>query len=148
MPPPPCPASSIHPTKISGISSTPKNIPHSPLSHLKKDLKITPKYCPILWWPQNNIHKTFIPQKIFIFLKPPKILKYKILNSKKWPEPTYVWKYQSTPLGPPPSDIFIGRLGLFVFFLFFFFWGGGGRVGVWGHNLGGFQKKMNVFGYE
>ena len=33
---------------------------------------MTPKYSPILWWPQKNIHKIFIPQKIFIFLKTPK----------------------------------------------------------------------------
>ena len=30
------------------------------------------------------------------------MLKFKILNKKKWPEPTYVWKYQSTPPPPPP----------------------------------------------
>ena len=26
-----------------------------------------------------------------------------MLNPKKWPEPTYVWKYQSTPLGYKPQ---------------------------------------------
>ena len=30
-------------------------------------------------------------------------MKFKILNPKKWTEPTYVWKYQSIPLGEDPS---------------------------------------------
>ena len=42
------PASTVHPTKISGTSSTPKK--NSPILYLdlKKDLKMTPKYSPIL----------------------------------------------------------------------------------------------------
>ena len=51
---------------------------------------MTPKKYP------ENLHT----QKIFIFWNPPKILKFKILT-KKWPEPTYVWKYQSTPVEYP-----------------------------------------------
>ena len=47
----------------------------------------------------KNIHKIFIPKKILIFWNPPKILKFKTLNPKKWPEPTDLWKHQSTPPG-------------------------------------------------
>ena len=47
----------------------------------------------------KNIHKILIHKKYSFFWKPPKILKFKILNPKKWPEPTYVWKYQSNPPG-------------------------------------------------
>ena len=45
---------------------------------------------------------------MFIFWKPQKILKFKILNPQKCPEPTYVWNYQSTPPPPPgqqPRDL-------------------------------------------
>ena len=56
--------------------------------------------------PKKNIHKIFIPPKnIHFFWKPKKILKFRILNPKKWAEPTYVWKYQSAPPG-----------GLYTFF--------------------------------
>ena len=51
----------------------------------------------------KDIHKIFIPQKFFIFLKNPQ----RYWNSKfwipKWCEPTYEWKYYSTP--PPPSTL-------------------------------------------
>ena len=66
---------------------------------------MTPKYSPILCWPQENIHKSFHTPKNIHFSEPPapkkikKILKFKILNPQKWPDPTYVWKDQSTPLG-------------------------------------------------
>ena len=60
---------------------------------------MSPKYSPILWRSPTNIHKIFIPTKKSFFWKPPKILKFKILNPQKLPEPTYVWKYQSTPWG-------------------------------------------------
>ena len=33
---------------------------------------MTPKYRPILWRPQKNIHKIFIPPQKIIFLKTPK----------------------------------------------------------------------------
>ena len=43
-------------------------------------MEMTSKYRPILWWPQKNIHKIFIP-KFFLFCwKPQKVLKFKILN--------------------------------------------------------------------
>ena len=47
-----------------------------------------------LYWPQVSVEIT---------PKYSPILKFKILNPKKWPEPTYVWKYLSTP--PPPGYI-------------------------------------------
>ena len=47
--------------------------------------------------PPKNIHKIFLSKNYSFFWNPPKILILKILNPKKWPEPTYVWKYQSTP---------------------------------------------------
>ena len=46
-------------------------------------------------YPQN-LHT---PKKYSFFWKPKKILKFRILNPKKWAEPTYVGKYQSTPPG-------------------------------------------------
>ena len=52
---------------------------------------------------QKNIPKMFIPKKIFIFLKTPKNIEIQKIDPKKWTEPTYVWKYQSTP-PPPPGD--------------------------------------------
>ena len=61
---------------------------------------MTPKYSAILWWSQKNIHKIFIPPKIF-----------KILTPKKWPEPTHVWTYQRTP-PPPPLGLWVGRDGV------------------------------------
>ena len=39
---------------------------------------------------------------MFIFLKIPKNNEIQNFEPKKWPEPTYVWKYQSTP--PPLGD--------------------------------------------
>ena len=72
-------------------------------------MEITPKTSPILGCPPpQNIHKMFIPQKILFFLKTPKNIEIQKFDPKKWSEPTYVWKYQSTPLGsgpPPPWKI-------------------------------------------
>ena len=44
---------------------------------------MTPKYSPILWWPPKNIHKIFIPPKIFIFLKTPKNIEIQNFEPKK-----------------------------------------------------------------
>ena len=44
---------------------------------------MTPKYGPILWWPQKNIHKIFIPPKIFIFLKNQKNIEIQIFDPQK-----------------------------------------------------------------
>ena len=44
---------------------------------------MTPKYSPIIWWPQKNIHKIFIPQNIH-FMNPPPKKKKKKWNLKFW----------------------------------------------------------------
>ena len=44
---------------------------------------MTSKYSPILWWPQKNIHKIFIPQKLFILLKTPKNIEIQNFEPKK-----------------------------------------------------------------
>ena len=86
------PASTVHPKRISGISSTPKK--YSKLKHpkkisqfcaltLKKDPKMhrkDPQTSLILWWPQKNIHKIFIPPKNIHFSENPK----KYWNSEFW----------------------------------------------------------------
>ena len=105
------PASTLHPIKISGLSSTPKNIWNfnnppkiSPILYMYLDLlektlkciEITPKYSPILLWTKN-IHQIFLPPKIFIFLKTPKNIEIQNFEPQKWPEPKYVRKYQRTP---------------------------------------------------
>ena len=40
--------------------------------------------------PQKNIHKFFIPPKIFILLKIQKNIEIHNFEPKKWAEPTYV----------------------------------------------------------
>ena len=54
----------------------------------------------------KNIHKILIPQKIFNFSKTPKNIEIQNLYPKRWPDPTYVWKYQSTPPPPPLGDYY------------------------------------------
>ena len=44
---------------------------------------MTSNYSPILWWPQKNIHKIFIPKKIFIFLKTQKNIEIQNFEPKK-----------------------------------------------------------------
>ena len=110
------PASALHPKKyqefqapqkIFEILATKKNTPPFCTLTLRKDPKKDrnyTKYSLILWWTPKNIHKIFIPPKnIYFSEKPQKILKLKIFNPKQWPEPTYAWKYQSTP--PPPPGL-------------------------------------------
>ena len=50
--------------------------------------------------PKKYAQNLYTPKKYSFFWKPQKILKFWILNPKKWAQPSYVWKYQSTPLGP------------------------------------------------
>ena len=72
---------------------------------LRNDSQISP----ILWWPPKNIHKIFIPQKDIHFSEnPPKYWNSEFWTLKK-PEPTYVWKYQSTP-PPPPAGPSLTKL--------------------------------------
>ena len=106
------PASTVHPKKISGISSTPKKnwnfsnpqkISQFCTLTLKKTLKCIEKTLKLAHFcvdPQKISTKSSYPKKILFFLKTPKNMKFRILNPKKWSEPTYVCKYQSTP--PPP----------------------------------------------
>ena len=62
---------------------------------------MTPKNDPVLWWPPKISTKSSYPQKYSFSWKHPKIMKFKILSPKNWPEPTYLWKYQSQGGGQP-----------------------------------------------
>ena len=59
---------------------------------------MTSKYNPILWWPQKIFIKSSYPKNIYFSENPQKYWNSKF-NPKKWPEPTYIWKNQSTSLG-------------------------------------------------
>ena len=68
-------------------------------------MEMTPKCSQILWWPPpQNIHKIFITPKLLIFLKTPKNYEIQNFEPKKRPEPTYIWKYRSTPPHSPLWD--------------------------------------------
>ena len=107
------PASTVHPKKISGISSNPnffwnfsnpKNIPILYLD-LKKDPKLhrnDPQTSPISWWPQKNIHKIFIPQKIFIFLKTQRNIEIQNFEPPKMVRAYVCVKISEYPPLPPP----------------------------------------------
>ena len=78
--------------------------------NLKKTLKcieMTPKYSPILWWPKKISTKSLYPPKKFIFLKPPKILKFKILNPKNDPS---VRMYENIRVTPPPPGVTVCQI--------------------------------------
>ena len=62
---------------------------------------MTPKYSPILWWPQKNIHKIVIPQKIFIFLKTPKNIEIQNFEPKKMTRAYVCMKILEYPQPPP-----------------------------------------------
>ena len=64
-----------------------------------KCIEMTPKNNPVLRWPPINVHKLIIPQKLFIYLKKTKILKFKILNVQK----AYV--YMKMPEYPTPPGM-------------------------------------------
>ena len=68
---------------------------------------MAPKYSPILSRPQNNIHKIFIPQKIFIFLKTPKNIEIQNFEPQKMTR-VYVCMKISEYLPPPPPGPFCG----------------------------------------
>ena len=69
-----------------------------------------PKYSPILWWPQKNIHKIFIPQKILNFLKTPKNVEIKNFEPQKMVRAYVCMKVSEFP--PPPWAV---KLELFRF---------------------------------
>ena len=89
------PASTVHPKKYQKFQAPQKNIwnfcnpkkyPDSvylPEEKTLKYIEITPKTSPIFGWPQKNIHKIFIPKKIFIFLKTPKNIEIQKFDPKK-----------------------------------------------------------------
>ena len=60
---------------------------------------MTPKYSPILWWPQKK-YQIFISPKNIRFSENPKNIE--IQNFEPKTELTNVWKYQCTPPPPPP----------------------------------------------
>ena len=115
---------SIYPSsqKMSGISSTPKNIWNlatqniSPILYL--DLKKRPKNA--LKWPLNIVQvcddpqkistKSSYPQKYLFFLKPKKILKFKILNPQNYPSLRMYKNIRILPLPPPPPPCALGNL--------------------------------------
>ena len=100
------------PPKISGISSTPKifgilatkkKISQCCTLTLKKTLKCIEMSLELAQFcddPKKYPQNLHTPQKYSFFWKPQKILKFRLLNTQKKSEPTYVWKYQCTP--PPP----------------------------------------------
>ena len=65
---------------------------------------MTSKYSQIFWWPQKISTKFSYPQNIYFSENPKKYRNSKLCTQKKWTEPTYVWKYQSTPPPPPRRD--------------------------------------------
>ena len=101
------PASTLHLKKISGISSTPKNIwkfsnPQKISTFCTMTLKcieITPKYSPILWWPQKSAKSSY--PKIYLSSWKPQ----KYWNSKFEPKKmtrAYVSMKISEYPPPPP----------------------------------------------
>ena len=96
------PASTVHPKKISGISSTPKKylkfLQPKKISQfctltLKKTLnciEMTLKLAQFCDDPIKISTKSSYPKTLFIFLKTPKNIEIRNLNPKKWSEPTYV----------------------------------------------------------
>ena len=63
---------------------------------------MTPKYSPILWWPQKNIHKIFIPKKYF--LKTPKITEIQNCEPKKMTRAYVCIKISDGNPPPPPLE--------------------------------------------
>ena len=49
--------------------------------------------------PKKISTKSSYPKILFFFLKTPKNIEIQNFEPKKWAEPTYVGKYQSTPPG-------------------------------------------------
>ena len=59
---------------------------------------MTPKTSPVLCWTPQNIHKIFIPEQIFIFLKHPKNIEIKDFEPQKMAQ-AYVCVKISPPWG-------------------------------------------------
>ena len=111
-------ASTVHPKKYQEFQapqidiwnfSNPKIYPPFCTLTFRKTLKcieMTSKYSPILWWPQKNIHKIFIPPKIFdeVFWKSQKIFEIQIFEPQKTAQ-AYVYMKISEYTPPPPSPL-------------------------------------------
>ena len=84
-----------------------------------------------LWLPPKLSTKPPYPKNIYFSRNP-----QKYWNSKfwTWPEPTYVWKYQSTP-PPPPGALYTIRV---------YFTGGGGGGTTRGHSLKLFKRRSRL----
>ena len=82
----------------------PKKYPPFCTFTLRKDpkLHINDQYSPIFWWPQKNIHKIFIPQKIFILLKTPKSIEIQNFEPQKMIRSQVCMKILEYPPPPPP----------------------------------------------
>ena len=56
-------------------------------------------------WPKNIHIIIKLPKYSFFYPPPPKIfIEIQEFEPQKWPEPMYVWKYQSTP---PPGPVYM-----------------------------------------
>ena len=95
------PASIVHPKKYQELQAPQKifeilatqKISQFCTLTLKKTLKcieMTLKLAQFCDDPKKYPQNLHTPQKYSFFSKPPKILKFRILNPKKWSEPTYM----------------------------------------------------------
>ena len=110
------PASTVHPQKISGISSTPKQylkfkqppkISQLCTSTLKKTLKcieMTLKLAQFCDDPKKISTKSSYPKKIFIFLKTPKNIEIQNFEPQKIARAYVCVKISEHPPPPPPPD--------------------------------------------
>ena len=80
---------------------------------------MTTKYKPILWWPQKNIDKIFIPQ--IFFLKTPKNIEIQNFDpppkKKKMTRAYVCMKISEYPPGILPSYLKISWPDYLVFFI-------------------------------
>ena len=93
------------PKILENFSKSPKYHPFCTftLKKTQKCIEVTPKYSLVLWWPPQNTHKIFIPQKMFIFLKTRKKLNVITLNPKNYPR-LRMYENIKVPPHPPPDD--------------------------------------------
>ena len=115
------PASTVHPQKISGISSTPKKIfgiletkkiiliLYLDLKKILKCIEMTLKLAQFCDDPKKYPQNLHTPQKFSFFRKPLKILKFRILNQNKCPSLRmceHIRVPPPPPVGLEPHDIF------------------------------------------
>ena len=120
--------------KIFEILATPKNIRYSipcPSENTLKCIEMTLSIVQFLWLPPKIIHKTSIPQKYIFFWKPPKILKFKILNMTR----AYVCM-KISEYHPPRSSLHYQSI--------LHRGGGGGGGTTRGHSLKLFKRRSRL----